>query len=405
MKRTDMLFLQAISAALKNEQVDWEQPLSQEEWVGLLTLAEAHRMLPMVYQAVYACKAAAQADRRMMTYFRNCSLQMVALQTWKSAEFMPLLQALRDAGVNPMVVKGITCRELYPNPDHRLSSDEDVLIDPEQFEACHRVLTEFGLATKDPDSNSYELAYVRPDGSLYVEIHRSLFPEESTAYGDMNRFFRDVRSRAVVQRGIPTLSPTDHMLYLLCHAFKHFLHSGFGVRQVCDLILYANSYGSQVDWSYVLSACREIRAEQFAAGLFRIGWKYFGFSLEQSRYPLQWQAIYVDEGLLLEDILQAGVYGSADKDRLHSSTLTLQAVSSQKQGKPNSGSILKTLFPSAKDMEGKYPYLKDKPILLPIAWTDRIVKYSKSTASPTDSIRIAGDRIQLLRQYGVLDRE
>lgn len=403
MKRSHELFLQALSAALKNEYVPWDHPLSRNEWEEILSLAEAHRVLPMVFQAVYACPAAKLADKRLMTFYRSCAIQMVALQTWKSAEFHPLLQALQEAGIQPLVVKGVTCRELYPNPDHRLSSDEDVLIDPEQFAACHRVLTEFGLTTRDPDSDSYEIGYVRPDSSLYVEIHRSLFPEEHTAYGDMNRFFTDVRSRAVQQRGVPTLHPTDHMLYLLCHAFKHFLHSGFGVRQVCDLILYANAYGSQIDWNYILTCCREIRAEQFAAGLFRIGWKYFGFSLEQSRYPLQWQAIYVDETFLLEDILQAGVYGSADKDRLHSSSLTLHAVSNQKQG--TSGSIFKTLFPSARDMEGKYPYLKDKPMLLPIAWTDRILKYSKSTANPTDSIRIANNRIQLLKKYGVLDNE
>ena len=403
MKRSHELFLQALSAALKNEYVPWDHPLSRNEWEEILSLAEAHRVLPMVFQAVYACPAAKLADKRLMTFYRSCAIQMVALQTWKSAEFHPLLQALQEAGIQPLVVKGVTCRELYPNPDHRLSSDEDVLIDPEQFAACHRVLTEFGLTTRDPDSDSYEVGYVRPDSSLYVEIHRSLFPEEHTAYGDMNRFFTDVRSRAVQQRGVPTLHPTDHMLYLLCHAFKHFLHSGFGVRQVCDLILYANAYGSQIDWNYILTCCREIRAEQFAAGLFRIGWKYFGFSLEQSRYPLQWQAIYVDETFLLEDILQAGVYGSADKDRLHSSSLTLHAVSNQKQG--TSGSIFKTLFPSARDMEGKYPYLKDKPMLLPIAWTDRILKYSKSTANPSDSIRIANNRIQLLKKYGVLDNE
>ena len=403
MKRSHELFLQALSAALKNEYVPWDHPLSRNEWEEILSLAEAHRVLPMVFQAVYACPAAKLADKRLMSFYRSCAIQMVALQTWKSAEFHPLLQALQEAGIQPLVVKGVTCRELYPNPDHRLSSDEDVLIDPEQFAACHRVLTEFGLTTRDPDSDSYEIGYVRPDSSLYVEIHRSLFPEEHTAYGDMNRFFTDVRSRAVQQRGVPTLHPTDHMLYLLCHAFKHFLHSGFGVRQVCDLILYSNAYGSQIDWNYILTCCREIRAEQFAAGLFRIGWKYFGFSLEQSRYPLQWQAIYVDETFLLEDILQAGVYGSADKDRLHSSSLTLHAVSNQKQG--TSGSIFKTLFPSARDMEGKYPYLKDKPMLLPIAWTDRILKYSKSTANPSDSIRIANNRIQLLKKYGVLDNE
>lgn len=403
MNAADQLFLQAVAAGLHNQQVDWSGPMTQQDWEGVFRMAEAHRMLPMVYQAVYACPAAAQVERRLMTYYRNCSLQMVALQTWKTAEFHPLLRALREAGVDPLVVKGITCRELYPHPDHRLSSDEDVLIPPEQFETCHRVMTEYGLCTQDPASQDYEMGYVRKDHSLYVEIHRSLFPEESTAYGDMNRFFRDIRSRTVEQKGIPTLHPTDHMLYLLCHAFKHFLHSGFGLRQVCDMILYANAYGSQIDWPYVLTCCREIRAEQFAAALFRIGWKYLGFSLEDSHYPVAWQVIYVDETALLEDILLSGVYGNADEDRLHSSTLTLQAVSSQKKGKNTTPSILKTLFPSARDMEGKYPYLKDKPILLPIAWTDRIVKYTKSAANPSDSLKIAGNRIQLLQKYGILD--
>lgn len=404
MKKVYTLFLQAVAAAMKNEKVDWQEELSQQEWEELLKLAEAHRVLPMVYQTVYDCPAAKTADPQVMAYFRTCSVQMVVLQTRKTAEFLPLLEALRAAGAEPLVVKGITCRGLYPNPDHRLSSDEDVLIRPEKYEDCHRVMTEFGLTTREPESGSYEQSYFRPDSTMYIEIHRSLFPEESTAYGDMNRFFRDIRSRAVEQKGIPTLHPTDHMLYLICHAFKHFLHSGFGVRQVCDMILYANSYGREIDWLYVLDVCRQIRAEQFAAGLFRIGWKYLGFSLEGSRYPLQWQAIYVDEALLLEDILQSGVYGSADEDRLHSSTLTLNAVSAQKQGRSNAGSLLKTVFPSIREMQSKYPYLKNKPLLLPVAWTDRIVKYGKSSAKASDSVRIGNDRIQLMQQYGILDK-
>lgn len=405
MTRTDALFLQAVAAALKNEPVAWAEPISNEEWKTLLHLAEAHRVLPMVYQAVYACPAAALAEPKLMDFFRSCSFQMVALQTWKTAEFRPLLQALRDAGVGPLVVKGITCRELYPNPDHRLSSDEDVLIPPENFPKCCEVMAQFGLTTPDPLGDAYEHPFSGKNNAQYIEIHKSLFPSEQSAYGGMNRFFRDVRSRAVDQKGIPTLHPTDHMLYLLCHAFKHFIHSGFGVRQVCDLILYANTYGGQIDWGYVLRCCREIRAEQFAAGLFRIGWRHLGFSLEASRYPVQWQAIIVDETRLLEDILRAGVYGSADEDRLHSSSLTLQAVASSRQGKAPIGSIFQTLFPPVKQMQGKYPYLKDKPVLLPVAWTDRIFKYAKSNASPADSLRIGRERSELLQQYGIVDKK
>lgn len=403
MTKSQTLFLQAVQAALKNEYVDWDEPISQEDWRGLFRLAEAHRMLPMVFQAVYLCPAAQQADRELMGYYRFCSLQMVALQAQKTAEFAPVLEALRRAEVQPLVVKGITCRELYPNPDHRLSSDEDVLIHPAAFARCHKALTELGFTTRDPEEASYELSYIKEGTSLYLEIHRSLFPPESLAYGDLNRFFPEVYRRSVEKRGIPTLCPTDHMLYLLCHAFKHFLHSGFGLRQVCDLILFANHYGSEVDWEYVLECCRSIRAEKFAAGLFRIGWKYLNFSLEQSRYPLTWQAIYVDEHALLEDILQAGVYGTDDKDRVHSSNITLQAMTAQKQGGANPGSLLQTVFPPMDVMKRKYPYLKNKPLLLPIAWTDRILKYGKSTAKVSGTLRIGNERVALMKRYGILD--
>lgn len=404
MKRETELFLQAVLAALKNSKVDWDMEISREEWESILKTAEVHRMLPMVYQAVYDCPAAKMADGKLMAHYRMCVMQMVAVQTRKSAEFQPLLDALRDAGVVPLVVKGMICRRLYPNPDHRMSSDEDVLIQPEEFARCNEVMNRMGLFTPDPESESYELPYMSRRSPLYIEIHRSLFPDDDGPYGNWNRYFRDICSRTVEIDGVPTLHPTDHMLYLLMHAFKHFLHSGFGLRQVCDMILFANRFGSQIDWEYVLDRCRMIRAEQFAAGLFRIGWKYLGFDLEKSRYPLRWQAIYVEEQPLLEDILASGVYGSADEDRLHSSSLTIHAVTAQKQGQTAAAGILKTVFPSVKDLENRYPYLKNKPMLLPVAWTERLLKYGRSNNKPSESVRIGNERIELLRKYGVLDK-
>lgn len=408
MTREKELFLAALKAAMRNEYVHWDMEISSEEWDAILHLAEAHRVLPMVFQAVYACPAAARVDRALTALYRQKAMQMVVVQTRKTAEFLPLLRALQDAGAEPLVVKGIVCRKLYPNPDHRLSSDEDVWIPPEKMEVCHRVMTEYGLRTPDPDAEDYELPYTSTRGSLYVEIHKSLFPPEHEAYGDLNRFFTNTRARSGELRGVPTMDCTDHMLYLVCHAFKHFLHSGFGIRQVCDMIFFANAYGDRIDWIRILDRCRQIRAEQFTAGIFRIGWKYLDFSLEKSRYPLQWQAIYVDEGELLEDILQAGVYGSSDRSRVHSSRITLDAFASQKRGSRKSNGLLKTVFPSAKELEGRYPYLKTKPLLLPVAWTDRILKYQKETASGAsaagESIRIGSRRVELLKRYGILDK-
>ena len=404
MDNISTLFLKALGAALKNEPL-CEENISSEELLGLLQMAEAHQVLPMVFETVYGC---AGAEAQILRIYRLRSIQLVAIQAQKTAEFLPLLAQLRSAGAKPLVVKGLVCRSLYPKPDFRMSSDEDLLVEPEQTEVCHRVLTECGLTTPDPQSRAYELGYHRPDSYQYIELHRRLFPQESEAYGDLNRFFVDAHSRAVELDGIATLCPTDHMLYLILHAFKHFLHSGFGIRQVCDLTLFANRYGTEIDWKWILECCRQVRAEKFAGGMFRIGIKYLNLSLEESRYPLQWQAILVDENPLLEDILDAGVYGGSDMSRKHSSRLTLEAVSAQNRGETGSHGLLKSLFPTAQELEGRYPYLKDKPMLLPVAWTDRLVNYYRELAktranSPAESIRIGNDRIDLLKQYEVLE--
>ena len=405
MNNISTLLLKALGAALKNEPL-YEENISSEELLELLQMAEAHHVLPMVFETVFGCSG---ANQHLLRMYRLRSMQIVAIQAQKTAEFMPLLAALRDAGAKPLVVKGIVCRNLYPKPDFRMSSDEDLLIEPEKSAVCHEVLTRFGLQTRNPESDDYELGYHRPDSYQYIELHRSLFSHESEAYGDLNRFFAEAHNRAVEIDGIATICPTDHMLYLILHAFKHFLHSGFGIRQVCDMTLFANHFGGQIDWLWVLDCCRQVRAEKFAAAMFRIGRKYLNLSLEESRYPLEWQVILTDENPLLEDILDAGVYGGADMSRKHSSRMTLEAVSAQNRGENNANGLLKSLFPTAQELEGRYPYLKDKPMLLPVAWTDRLVNYYRELAktranSPAESIRIGNERIDLLKQYEILEK-
>lgn len=406
MKKESRLFLQALKAALENKTVTWEQEITDQHWAGIFRLARDHQVLPMILQAVYGCKSAQSIPPQLLASCRDQVRKLVTMQTMKTAAFLPLLEQLKAAGVEPLVVKGIVCRSLYPNPDYRMSSDEDLLVGPEQMKKCHQILTARGLTTEDP-LTAQEVSYNQAGGPLYLEVHQSLFPPESEAYGDLNRFFADARSRTVMVDGVPTLGYTDHLFYLICHAFKHFLHSGFGVRQVCDVVLFANRWGTQIDWQKVLDNCRAIRAEKFAAAMFRIGEKYLVFSLEKAKYPRIWQAISVDEGPMLEDLLDSGVYGSADKNRQHSSNMTLNAVEAQKNGTRKSG-VAKSLFPAVKDLENRYPYLKKHPELLPVAWGSRIVSYGKeairSGSDAGESIRIGNKRVELLKTYGIIDK-
>ena len=66
MQHTQQLFLEALKAALKNEQVEWNNKLEAQEWMDLFRMAEVHQILPMIYEAVYRSPAAGQADPQIL---------------------------------------------------------------------------------------------------------------------------------------------------------------------------------------------------------------------------------------------------------------------------------------------------------------------------------------------------
>ena len=416
MEKINKMLLEALKASLQNEKVVWEENMTQEEWMQLFQQAEIHQILPLIYDTVYSCPAAKQADPGMLGFFKRRIVQRVMLQTMKTSEFLRLYRFLGDAGIHPLIVKGIICRELYPNPDYRASSDEDLLIRTEEFEHCHDKLLEFGMVPSDQNQDihtAYEVPYGKKGSPVYIELHKTLFPPESEAYGELNRFFEDVHETAVEMSvagvTVYTLEYTSHFFYLICHAFKHFLHSGFGIRQVCDIVLFANASGGRIDWGKVLEQCRAIRAERFVAALLQIGEKYLVFSPDKACYPEEWKRIQVDETALLEDLLSGGIYGDADMSRKHSSNITLSAMEAEKRGNSPGNGILKTLFPSAGYMRAQYAYVKKFPFLLPVAWLNRILKYRKESANgknnnAADSIRIGNDRVELMREYGIIGK-
>ena len=121
-----MLFLQALRASLENRTVDWETDIERETWDALFAMAASHSVLPMIYAAVVRCPAARKADSQIFLPYKRQTMQAVMVQTMKTDAFLRLLPELQAAGVTPIVVNGIICRELYPCLLYTSPSPRDV---------------------------------------------------------------------------------------------------------------------------------------------------------------------------------------------------------------------------------------------------------------------------------------
>lgn len=320
--------------------------------------------------------------------------------------FLDLYRRMSRLGVTPLVMKGIICRNIYPLPDYRSSSDEDMLIPREQFSKLDQILLQCGFQRENIENiqKEHEVTYYHPGNGLYLEVHLSLFPEESGSYGRLNTEFPRVFERQTTEMiqgvEIHTLDVTQHMFYLLCHGLKHFLHSGFGIRQLCDMIMFAETYGDDIDWVEVKERTRRQNMYIFWMNLFDIGERYLGFSWEKAglvRPPKD----MIDSEAMLDDILDSGVFGKSSLERAHSANITLQA--SDQSEKKRSG-IIESLFPDIKYMSRDYTYLKKHKWSFPIAWVQRILAYRKKMAGHdiTKPMEKGRQRVELLKKYGMI---
>lgn len=302
-----------------------------------------------------------------------------------------------------MVEISALCSRLYPLKDHRISADDDLYIPDAEFMACHKQLLANGLTTDTPPdelASADEVSYTKNGSPLYIELHRHLFDSAEDAHDELNHFF--VGLNPVETDGFLAMPPHEHLLYLLLHAYKHFVRSGIGLRQFCDIGLWALEYHDEIDWQRLHDQCASVHAATFAAAAFRIAKDYLGIDFD---LPMPWDAS-IDVEPLLHDTLCGGVYGSNDLTRLHSSTVTLNAVKASRTGEKSS--VLRTVFPKREYLERRYPYLKKRPYLLPVAWVQRIAHYASEKQAGTDnsasgSIKLGKERIELMKRYGIMD--
>ena len=377
-------------------------PAEKVDWPAIFSLANQQKLLPIVFEAVRKMPAAGE-NAALFAVTKQQVIGQVLNQTVRSAEFADLYHKLRAAGLHPIVVKGQLCSRLYPLKDHRISADDDLLIPDGEFMACHEQLLTNGLTTDTPVdelSTADEVSYTKNGSPLYIELHRHLFDSSEDTHDELNHFFTDLKPIEV--DGFLTMPPHEHLLYLVLHAYKHFVRSGIGLRQFCDIGLWAREYHDEIDWQRLHEQCESVHAATFAAAAFRIARDYLGIDFD---LPMPWDAS-IDVEPLLHDTLCGGVYGSNDLTCLHSSTVTLNAVKASRTGEKSS--VLSTVFPKREYLERRYPYLKKRPYLLPVAWVQRIAHYASEKQSNPDnsasgSIKLGKERIELMKRYGIMD--
>ncbi len=375
----------------------------QALWVQLFELAESHKLTPAAFDRLSVLPDIAQRiPAPLYEKWRQRARVLAVMQTRFDAQLASVLERLSQEEICYVLIKGALCRTLYQNGSLRISADEDIIVSEHDFARTYALFEAMGF-TADPLSKDDVVHFRKPDG-MHVELHKKPFADDTA----LNNLFLDELSfRKEWDMGFGygfAFSETANFLMLVLHAKKHFTASGFGLRTLADIAQFAMHYGNSVDWEKAEAILSENRAMRFTQAVFSLAKTHLGFSCAAAGCPDYFVGTENEEDLLA-DILDAGIYGQSSMSRIHSASMTAAANSSKKQA-----GIAAALFPKPEVIKRQYHYAERFELLLPLAYVQRIFRYVHEVCkgayqddSPNKSIRIAKERMNMLRKYGMIE--
>lgn len=203
-------------AALKQK---WERLKQQEtEWESILSIADRHRVLPLLYDVLENILPEDGADWKRV---QERSTQTV----WQSYRLLFISRyvtgLLKDAGIDTILLKGSGVAGLYPVPELRKSGDVDLLVENGKMaQEAGRCLQVHGFVAESGHQENHHLTYMSPEG-IRLELHSALVePFDST---EVNTFLekcqKDFFENRVTENvmGVDFSWPRHHIRHFICY--------------------------------------------------------------------------------------------------------------------------------------------------------------------------------------------
>ncbi len=334
----------------------WGEAVQADEnanWERLRELAAIHSVSGILG---YMSMTVPIAPEEIRPQLRQDCIQTMSLYNRRALLARERLEALAQMGADCCTMKGLVLREHYPVPELRSFNDVDILIREADRQRVHGYLLEKGLSC----SVDYGDVYCYQGGLEFYEVHSHLVSKELREGSDACGFFDGVWGHAV--EAAPHIWEMDkefHLVYLIYHIAKHVAGYGAGVRMYLDVAVWLKAYDGSLNWQQVFVWLEQLKLGRFGASVLSAAENWFSAPCRAEFPRLNRETLEKYAQFTLE----AGTFGHHGRDN---------ALAVLKQ---NEGSRVKMLlgraFPSAKSQETRFPYLKTKPWLLPVAWVQR----------------------------------
>ncbi len=332
----------------------------------LLHFANIHSISCMMYDSVGNDDH--EKSLEIKNFLRMKATVMGIRMQQKNAEALMIIEKLNNSCIDYCVIKGIILQSYYKKPHYRYMGDLDIWVQESNIDQVVEVLKSNGYIVTHQESQDKHIVMDKSN-SLRIEIHFQLVePWSINAYKEINdQYWLNRCTKKIGEVSVPTLEIKYHYKYLIFHKVAHICFSGFGIKQLLDLVVIVNS--KDVNPVEHLDYFDDLGYGVFYRYLIVFCVKYLDMNFE-----LDDNFEYDEEILerLFESIIKSGAFGN------HSESIRRVRDKRYKYKTYYKNKFMPlwwySLFPIRAELGPRYSYAKNNILLLPIAWIHRLIR-------------------------------
>lgn len=372
MNKTQEQLIKIINSTIHSKRVKFDKD-EVINWDELLEEAREHSVTSLIYSSINKSNIINSLEKDRLNLLKEQIFYSNINQVKHIKQTVVILKELRMRNIDAIVLKGLVVRSLYPNPDLRTMSDADIIVHREDLSKLTEVLLSMNyVKTKHEDEHGAHIVFNKLNSC--IEVHWTLLNEDFFK-GDKlfeQNLWNNTMKIEIGDTEALSLSWEDLAVHLCIHMASHFSHKGFGVRQLCDLVLVVEKKYDEINWFSFNKKIRACKIEKFTAAIFNVCRKLFNMNI-----PQELSSIYkVDEktlNLLIDDIFESGVFGNKNINNMFGRELAFDKGMENGSNRIRvMGRFIRLLFPPISEMNNKYNYAKRYKILAPVAWVHHL---------------------------------
>ncbi|MBE6788549.1 MAG: hypothetical protein E7539_02685 [Ruminococcaceae bacterium] len=270
-----------------------------------------------------------------------------------------ILATFKKIGVRSLEAQGTVVKAFYPQPEWRMMTDIDFIIDRQNLEKVNQVMQNLGYKTKCSVNSNNVLFEVDVFGkyNTLIEIHSEFFERQNQeSYGTITNPFETAEPTG---EGLCYRLPdTEFYLFSLLHCIKHYLGKGAGIRRILDAYILKKQLYKKVDTEYVNSVLEKAGYLKTAEQIYALADKWFSSG-----------EVCADLSAAEQLVFAAGNHGTGQIELSHEF---------EKSGKGNKlvfklKKFFSRIFISKAEIYSAYPFCRKHRYPLFLCWIHRIL--------------------------------